>query len=72
MDFDALDLVVENYSLRECIYWLIGHLCFWSVSAMYLDQVFPNEFGHKKHPLFFLPFQKTIKKVTPFVKADQQ
>jgi hypothetical protein len=25
---------------------------------LYLDQVFPNEFGYKRHPLFFLGFQK--------------
>jgi hypothetical protein len=24
------------------------------ILGWYLDQVFPNEWGHKKHPLFFL------------------
>lgn len=29
-------------------------LFFYLVLGIYLDQVFPNEFGQKKHPLFFL------------------
>jgi ATP-binding cassette, subfamily A (ABC1), member 3 len=24
------------------------------ILGWYLDQVFPNEWGHKRHPLFFL------------------
>lgn len=32
---------------------LISLLIF-SILSIYLDQVFPNEFGQKKHPLFFI------------------
>jgi ATP-binding cassette subfamily A (ABC1) protein 3 len=30
------------------------NMFFWMFLSLYLDQVFPNEFGQKKHPLFFL------------------
>ena len=35
---------------------MIGHAIFWPIIALYLDQVFPNDFGAKRHPLFFIPF----------------
>jgi len=37
---------------------MFGHFLFWPTLALYLDQVFPNDFGAKRHPLFFLPFFK--------------
>ena len=31
---------------------LIINIVFWLLLSIYLDQVFPNEFGAKKHPCF--------------------
>jgi ATP-binding cassette subfamily A (ABC1) protein 3 len=30
------------------------NIIFFLILGVYLDQVFPNEFGKKKHPLFFI------------------
>jgi len=30
------------------------NILFYLIMGVYLDQVFPNEWGMKKHPLFFL------------------
>ena len=32
------------------------NIIFYSLAASYLDLVFPNEWGKKKHPLFFIPY----------------
>jgi len=34
----------------------ILNIVFYIVMAIYLDLVFPNEWGKKKHPLFFIPY----------------
>ena len=52
---DTLDLEIESFSIGAGIIALICHLFIWAILALYLDQVFPNEFGVKKHPLFFIP-----------------
>jgi ATP-binding cassette subfamily A (ABC1) protein 3 len=33
---------------------MVASSVFYLLFGLYLDQVFPNEFGKKKHPLFFL------------------
>ena len=32
------------------------NIVFYLLAALYLDLVFPNEWGKKKHPLFFIPY----------------
>ncbi|KAL4454192.1 hypothetical protein ABPG74_012149 [Tetrahymena malaccensis] len=58
------------YSFNSCIINTIIYL----VLFLYLDQVFPNEFGQKKHPLFFLGinYSSNIKKSqqTPIKQDD--
>jgi ATP-binding cassette subfamily A (ABC1) protein 3 len=39
--------------------------------ALYLDQVFPNEWGSKKHPLFFLPCFNKPKESEKSLKVRQ-
>ena len=34
----------------------ILNIIFYTFAALYLDLVFPNEWGKKKHPLFFIPY----------------
>jgi ATP-binding cassette subfamily A (ABC1) protein 3 len=50
-----IDLMIDNYNLKTSLLFLTGHFFVNLILALYLDQVFPNEFGAKKHPLFFLP-----------------
>jgi len=54
--FSNMDIEIENYQIRFTFFLLIGHILFWSLATLYLDQVFPNEFGVQKHPLFFIPY----------------
>jgi len=51
--------------------FLFGHLVFWTVFALYLDQVFPNEFGSKKHPLFFIKYFFNNKQSKDYAKVNQ-
>jgi len=53
---------------------LLSHFIIWLVLALYSDQVFPNEFGHKKHPLFFLGVlwkAKTYKKLDTDLELNE-
>ncbi|KAL4454193.1 hypothetical protein ABPG74_012150 [Tetrahymena malaccensis] len=66
----AIDQQKLIYSFNSCIINSIIYL----VLFLYLDQVFPNEFGQKKHPLFFLGinYSSNIKKSqqTPIKEDD--
>jgi hypothetical protein len=50
---------------------LINALVF-LILGWYLDQVFPNEWGHKKHPLFFLDPIINLFKKKEASQADQE
>lgn len=60
MNFSNASNSYYNYRVSTCFYMLFLNLCLFTILGLYLDQVFPNEFGKKKHPLFFLSclFQK--------------
>lgn len=45
---------INGYAVSTSIGFFILNIAFYGLSFIYLDQVFPNEFGRKKHPLFFL------------------
>ena len=47
-------MIVEKYSISIYIGMAIVNILFFLIFGLYLDQVFPNEFGKKKHPLFFI------------------
>ena len=62
INFSNWDLVIDNYSVKNSIEFLIVHWIFWLIVAVYLDQVVPNEFGKKRHPLFpFIYLRNKIK-----------
>jgi ATP-binding cassette, subfamily A (ABC1), member 3 len=46
--------LIEKYSVSIYIYMALINALVFLILGWYLDQVFPNEWGHKKHPLFFL------------------
>ena len=43
---------LNNYSIMTCVISCILNCIFWLALTWYLQQVFPNEFGTKKHPFF--------------------
>lgn len=43
---------MNNYTIQTCIISCILNSIFYLFLTWYLEQVFPNEFGSKKHPLF--------------------
>ena len=50
----TVGMIVEKYSISIYIGMAIVNILFFLIFGLYLDQVFPNEFGKKKHPLFFI------------------
>ena len=50
-----MNTMIDNYSMSMAYGMYIVNLITYIILALYLDQVFPNEWGNKKHPLFFLP-----------------
>lgn len=46
---------VNNYSLAISFGMMFVNIIIFGLLAFYLDQVFPNEFGKKRHPCFFFP-----------------
>ena len=44
--------LINNYTLGTAVISLVFNIIFWGLLADYLVQVFPNEFGAKKHPCF--------------------
>lgn len=54
INFDNASELVAKYSVGIYIYMTIINILVFVILGLYLDQVFPNEFGHKKHPLFFI------------------
>lgn len=52
--FSNYETEIGNYSVKTAYDFMVLNMFFWMFLALYLDQVFPNEFGQKKHPLFFI------------------
>lgn len=44
----------------------IVNIVFYFFMAVYLDLVFPNEWGKKKHPLFCIPYFNRKQEVSEF------
>ena len=40
------------YTIITAIACILINIIFWGALTWYLDQVFPNEWGAKKHPCF--------------------
>ncbi|CAD8082367.1 unnamed protein product [Paramecium sonneborni] len=53
-DASSLTTTINNYSISIAWTWHMINIIVYLVLAIYLDQVFPNEWGVKKHPLFFI------------------
>lgn len=53
--------VFNNYTINTAIVSFVLNIIFWGILTWYLDQVFPNEWGAKKHPLFCCFDKKTDK-----------
>ncbi|CAD8078613.1 unnamed protein product [Paramecium primaurelia] len=53
-DGSNLTTTINNYSISIAWTWHIINIIAYLILAIYLDQVFPNEWGVKKHPLFFI------------------
>lgn len=47
---------VENYSVNMALVMHILNIIFYLLMSIYLDLVFPNEWGKKLHPLFCIPY----------------
>ena len=45
---------MNNYTMETFYKLEFLNIIIFSIISIYLDQVFPNEFGQKKHPLFFI------------------
>lgn len=45
---------LDSYKIITAVISLICNTVFWAISAWYLDQVFPNEWGAKKGICFCL------------------
>lgn len=43
---------MNNYTIQTCVISCILNVIFYLFLTWYFEQVFPNEFGSKKHPLF--------------------
>ena len=51
---DTLNTMVNNYKISTFFAFEFLDIVIFVILSLYLDQVFPNEFGRKKHPLFFI------------------
>lgn len=52
LNFSAVTTVINYYTISTAWVSFIIHIIFWTLLTVYLEQVFPNEWGAKKHPLF--------------------
>lgn len=47
---------MENYAVNIALSMHILNIIFYLLMSIYLDLVFPNEWGKKLHPLFCIPY----------------
>lgn len=64
-------LEINNYVIGYAIASFIFNIVFYLILTWYLDQVVPNEWGAKKHPLFCF-FNKQITTYTPEEKERRK
>lgn len=55
INFSNIDEDVERFSIGTALLMIFINILVFGILAFYFDQVFPNEFGKKKHPLFCFP-----------------
>lgn len=55
INFSNADQIIDKYSIAINIYMMIINILVFGLLALYLDLIFPNEFGKKLHPLFCIP-----------------
>lgn len=60
IDFSNADLKVDNFDVQTGMLMLLLNIFLFAIIGLYLDQVFPNEFGKKKRPLFFIHYLKDL------------
>jgi len=61
VNFSNFGITVNEYNISFGFFMLIMNVFIYAILAIYLDLVFPNEFGNKKHPLFFLDYCRSNK-----------
>ncbi|KAL4478578.1 hypothetical protein ABPG74_006813 [Tetrahymena malaccensis] len=54
IQWSTLNDEIDNYSVAINIYMNIINIFIFIILGLYFDQVFPNDFGKKRHPLFFI------------------
>lgn len=54
VDFSNTTQMINFMTVRTGLVSLVLNIVFWGVAFWYCEQVFPNEWGVKKHPLFFI------------------
>lgn len=54
MNSSTMTTMINNYNMQTYFGFMFINLIIFGVLSIYLDQVFPNEFGQRRHPLFFL------------------
>lgn len=55
IDWSNYDLLVENFSVARSLNTMFLSCIILIIIFLYCDQVIPNEFGTKRHPLFCFP-----------------
>lgn len=64
-----MNVMVNNYTMQTYFSFEFINIVIFFILSIYLDQVFPNEFGQKKHPLFFIRWIWKPKKVVNGVNS---
>lgn len=54
LDGSNLGTMIQNYSVGICMGFCALNIVVFFLLALYLDQVFPNEWGAKRNPFFFI------------------
>jgi len=56
------DLKFITQEIKDCIMFMYLGSLFFLFAGIYLYEIFPKDFGTKRHPLFFLDFFKKEEK----------
>ncbi|CAD8172616.1 unnamed protein product [Paramecium pentaurelia] len=56
VSMSTISTKVENYAVNIALIMHILNIFFYLIMSIYLDLVFPNEWGKKLHPLFCIPY----------------
>lgn len=67
IDFHSISELTANVRLSTMFISLSINITIWFLLFLYLEQVFPNEWGIKRHPLFLCQWGKSSKESKPQV-----